>query len=195
MEQGGTQKGEAISSSHGQEGGGEAQESGHGEEGKKGALIDLLYRIINFTAMVIILVWAIKKSGLSRSLSGRIDEIKQLLEKLSSEQREWEKNFAEIESRLKEFESEKEKILEQFRQEGIEERERIIQEAKEKAKRIIEQAEKSVEHELESAKEKLRKELVELAAQRAQEIISKVITEKDQENLVNEFIQKVERIH
>jgi F0F1-type ATP synthase membrane subunit b/b' len=41
----------------------------------------------------------------------------------------------------------------------------------------------------------LRQEVADLAARRAEEIISKGLTDKDQDNLVNEFIEMVERLH
>ena len=183
----------SVSGAHGEG----AVESGHEEAShdEGSALKDFWYRVFNFVVMVVILVWGIKKSGLAKELSGRIEDIKQTLDRLTNEQKEWEKNYHEVEAKLKEFEQEREKILERFRKEGLEEKERIIQEAKDKAKRIIEQAEKSIEQELESSKMKLKKELMQLAAFKAQEIISKVITEKDQENLINEFIEKVEKAH
>jgi F0F1-type ATP synthase membrane subunit b/b' len=48
---------------------------------------------------------------------------------------------------------------------------------------------------MQSTVARLRQEVVDLAAQKAEEIISKGLTDKDQDNLVNEFIERVGRLH
>jgi len=173
---------------------GPASKEGHGGD-RSADLRDLLYRFINFALLVIILVVVIKKSGLKASLSGRIDEIKQKLENLKKEKEESQVGYQEIEGKLRKFEAEREEIIEQFKKEGSAERDRIITEAKERAKQIIAQAELNIQQEIESAKKRLKQEVLELAAQRAQDIISKEITGNDHERLVDEFIERVGKIH
>lgn len=168
--------------------------AGEGEHGG-GAIKDLIARVINFILMVIILAYGIKKGGVVQSLKERMIKIKEQMERLKKEREEREAQFREIESKLIEFEKEKEKILEEFRKEGEQEKERIIREAQEKAKRIVESARITISQEMEAAKQQLRAEIMDLAAKEAEKILSKVITEKDQENLIDEFIQKVERLH
>jgi len=172
-------------------GGGEA---GHGAD-RSGDLLDLLYRFINFALLVIILFIAIKKSGLKDTLSGRIEEIRQKLDGLKKEKEESENRYLEVEKELKEFEEKKKEILEEFKREGIAEKEKIISEAKERAKQIMEHAQLTIQQELQSTKDRLRKEVVDLAAQKAQEIIGKEIKDKDQDQLVDEFIERVGKIH
>ena len=41
----------------------------------------------------------------------------------------------------------------------------------------------------------MKQEVVEMAAMRAEEIISKGITDSDQDHLVDEFINSVEKLH
>lgn len=171
-----------------------APEGSHGGD-RSADLRDLLYRFINFTLLVIILVVAIKKSGLKDSLTGRIEEIKQKLDNLKKEKEESQLQYQDIEKKLRAFEEERKEIIEQFKKEGLAEKERIIAEAKERAKQIIEQAELNIQQEMQAAKDKLRREVIELAAQRAQEIIAKAMTAKDQERLVDEFIERVGKIH
>ncbi|GAG38310.1 unnamed protein product, partial [marine sediment metagenome] len=60
---------------------------------------------------------------------------------------------------------------------------------------IIEQAELTIQREIQSARDRLKQEVVDLAAQKAQEIIAKKLTEEDQDRLVNEFIERVDKIH
>ena len=171
-----------------------ANESGHGAD-RSGDLRDLLYRFINFTLLVIILVLAIKKSGIKDSLSARIEEIRQKLDDLKKEKEAAEARYQDIENRLRDFEEKKKAIVEEFKKEGLAEQDKIIAAAKEKAKQIIEQAELTVQQEMQSVRVGLRKEVVDLAVQRAEGIISKEITEEDQDRLVNEFIERMGKIH
>jgi F-type H+-transporting ATPase subunit b len=41
----------------------------------------------------------------------------------------------------------------------------------------------------------LKREVVEMAAQRAEEVIAREIKDSDQDHLVNEFIKSVEKLH
>ena len=171
-----------------------AHETGHGAD-RSGDLMDLLYRFINFALLVIILFIAIKKSGLKDTLSNRIEEIRQKLDGLKKEKEKSESRYREVEKELRDFEEKRRDIIEEFKKEGLTEKERIISEAKERARQIIENAELTIQQELQSAKDRLRREVVDLAAQKAQEIIGKEIKDKDQDQLVDEFIERVGKIH
>ncbi len=60
---------------------------------------------------------------------------------------------------------------------------------------MLEQAGVSIQYEIQTAKEKLKQEVVALAAQRAEEIIAREMTDKDQDRLVNEFIERLGKTH
>jgi F-type H+-transporting ATPase subunit b len=170
--------------------------SGAGEGADRSAdLKDLLYRIINFTLMVIILVWAFKKANIKDFFAARTREIKQRLEDLQREKDEAKEKFREIEGKLKDFEEEKKRILEQYRQDGEAEKEKIIAEAGNRVQEILNQAELTIKQETESARARLKQEMVEIAAQKAEEIIADRITEDDQDSLVDDFIERVGKIH
>ena len=106
-----------------------------------------------------------------------------------------EGRYRELEEELKAFETKKKEIIQQFEAEGIAEKERIIAEAEERAKQILEQAGLTIQREIQAAKDRLTAEMVEAAAQRAQGIIEKEIKDIDQDQLVNEFIERVEKLH
>jgi len=173
---------------------GGGHEAGDGAD-RSGDLLDLLYRFINFALLVIILFIAIKKSGIKDTLSTRIEEIRQKLDNLKRDKEESERRYRDVEKELTDFEEKRKNIIEEFKREGMAEKERIISEAKERAKQIMEHAELTIQQELHSAKDRLRQEVVDLAAQKAQEIIGKEIKDKDQDQLVDEFIERVGKIH
>ena len=100
-----------------------------------------------------------------------------------------------LEEKLKDFEARKQEIIEQYKAEGAEEKEKIIQEARERARQMLAQADVTIQREMHGAIERLKQEVVEAAAQKAQEIISRDISDSDQERLVNEFIERVGKVN
>jgi len=175
-----------------------AYASGGGEQGAahdSGRTLDLLYRFINFTLLVIILVVVVKKAKIGGFFSSRIEEIKKKFDDLNAEKDTSEGRFQELEKKLKEFEVQKQEIMEQFKADGEAEKEKIIAEAKERANQILIQADLTIEREIQAARDRLRQEVVEVAARNAQEIIEREIKDGDQDHLVNEFIERVEKLH
>jgi F-type H+-transporting ATPase subunit b len=168
---------------------------GHGASDRSGDLWDLLFRFVNFALLVIILVWALKKVNIKDFFAARTEEIRQKLSGLKETKEASEKECGESEAKLQAFEEEKKAILEQYRQEGLAEKERIIAEAKDRVKLMVEQARLTVQQEMQSAKDSLKMEIVDLAARRAEETVSRNITDEDQKRLVDDFIERVGKIH
>ena len=168
---------------------------GHGGTDESQRLWDLGARFLNFALLVIILFVVIRKTGVKDFFSARREEISKKFEDLKEEKDAAEGRYRELEEELKAFETKKKEIIQQFEAEGIAEKERIIAEAEERAKQILEQAGLTIQREIQAAKDRLTAEMVEAAAQRAQEIIEKEIKDSDQDQLVNEFIERVEKLH
>jgi len=162
---------------------------------RSGDLLDLLYRFINFALLVIILFFVLRKVPIKEYFSTRIEGIKKELQDLKKQREAAQRKAQELESKLKAFEGERKEILAQYRADGLAEKERILAEARDRAKQILEQAEMSIQYEMQSAKEKLKQDVVALAAQRAEEIIAREMTDKDQDRLVDEFIEKLGKTH
>ncbi len=169
-----------------------AEEAAHGDAG---AMLDLLARFINFALLVIILAVVFKKSNALGFFSDRVDEIKKRMERLQREKEEAESKYREVQQKLTDFESEKEDILAEARKDGEAEKAKIISEAERRVAQMLEQVQSTVEQEVEDAKGRLREEVAELAAEKAREIISKELGEDDQDRLVNEFIERVGKVH
>ena len=168
---------------------------GHGGADGSQRLWDLGARFLNFAILVIILFVVIKKTDVKDFFSGRRAEISQKFEDLKKERDAAEGRFRKLEDELKAFETKKKEIIQQFEAEGVAEKKKIIAEAEERARQILEQAGLTIQREIQAAKDRLAMEMVEAAAQRAQGIIEKEITDSDQDQLVNEFIERVEKLH
>jgi len=176
--------------------GGDAHgEGGHGahDSGKK--MQDLIYRVINFSLLVIILFFVVRKTPIKDFFSNRINEIKNNFEELNKEKELAEQRYQELEQKLKDFEASRQEILDQYKAEGVAEKEKIISEAEQRAKQILEQAELTIQREIKAAGDELKQEVLDNAAKQAQEILTKEMQESDQDHLVDEFIKSVEKLH
>ncbi len=169
--------------------------AGEGAGAGSAHLWDLLYRVINFGLLVIILFLVIRKVPVKDLFAKRREEIRRMLDDLKRDKEAAQGSYQELEKKLREFEIKKKEIIEQFRADGEAEKERIIAEAKERASQILAHADLTIEREVEGARDRLRQELVDLAADKAQDIIARNIKDSDQEHLVNEFIERVEKLH
>jgi len=172
---------------------GEGNGGGHDHDSKR--LWDLGYRFLNFALLVLILFVVIRKTAVKDFFSARREEIRKKFEDLKRERDAAEKRYRELERELKAFEVKKKEIIAQFEAEGAAESEKIIAEAKARAKQILEQTDLTIRREIQAAKDRLRMQMVEVAAQKAQEIIQKEIKDSDQDQLVEEFIERVEKLH
>lgn len=171
-----------------------AAEPAHGQD-RSADLQDLLYRFINFALLVIILFVALRKVGIKQFFVSRTEAIKKKLEELKAGKEEAERKYRELETRLREFERKKQEIFEQFKAEGIAEKERIVNEARMRVDQILEQAEATIQQEIQAARDRLKGDVVTLATMHAEEIIAREMTEKDQDRLVTDFIERVGKGH
>ncbi len=167
---------------------------GHSAD-RSGDLKDLLYRYINFIVLVIILVIVFRKAKILDYISLRSEEIKKKLDDLTRDKNEAERRYKEVEEKLRNFEGKRKDIIERYRQEGIHEKERIISDARARVKQILEQSEITIQNEIEAARKQLKQDIIKIASQRAQDILIKEINERDQENMVVEFVKKVGKIN
>lgn len=171
---------------------GVSHENGHSED-RSGDLVDLLYRYINFSLLVIILFVVIKKTKVTDYFSARSEEIRNKLEDLRKEKEEAESRYVDMEKKLKDLEGKRKEIIDQFKKEGLAEKEKIIADAKVRVKQIIDQSEMTIQQEIQAARDSLKLDIVELAAQKAQEIISRDMDDRDQNQMINEFLERVGR--
>lgn len=166
---------------------GEAQGEGHGGADK---VKDLWLRIMNFTGLVIILVWALKKP-IANGLSSRRQAIQNQFDDLGARKADAERLYKEYEAKLGTIESEVKSIIGAAVAQGEAEKVKIIEEANRAAGDIKRQAEMAVQYELALAKKKLREDVAEQAAAMAEEMVRKNFKADDQVRLVETYLEKV----
>jgi F-type H+-transporting ATPase subunit b len=153
-------------------------------------LKDLMWRVMNFAALMFILIYFLKKP-LSDALKNRKEGIRAEFEDLEARRGEAEREYKEYESKLAGIDDELKEMVENAIAQGQKEKERIIEEAERAAENIKRQAEMAVQNEIADANRRLKAEITEQAALMAEEIIKKNLQDADQDKLVEDYLTKV----
>jgi F-type H+-transporting ATPase subunit b len=173
-------------------------EAAHGEEHGAGhaapmitgeKLKDLLWRTLNFAALVFILVKFGGKPVVD-ALSSRRRTIEEDLSSLQAKRDEAERAYKEFEVKLEGMELEMEQIVQRAVALAKEERHRILAEAEAEARNIRRQAEAAVEAAAAAARHSLQEEVAEQAAAMAEQLIIKNLTAKDQVAIIEQYLAR-----
>ena len=177
--------------------GGEGGHGGGHGDGHGGAAQwkDFMWRCIDFAALVLIMVWAVKKADMKKALADRQAGIEKALREADEMKAAAEKKFAEYNSRLAQANAEAEQLQKVLREEGLAEKVRIVAEAKNAAERIKEQAKVMADQEIVRARTELREEASRLAVQLAEQTLKGAMRPDDQDRLVGEYLTKVVELH
>lgn len=165
----------------------------HVDTGKQ--MKDFMWRVIDFVALLGILVWALKKANAKGALADRSAALEKALGEAEEARAAAEKKFAEYGEKLEKANQEIDEIYAAIRQEGELEKERIIAEAKVTAEKIREQAAATASQEVFKARVALREEAASLAVQMAEQSLRETMKKDDQDRLVNDYLTKVENLH
>lgn len=162
-----------------------------GGEHHGASVMDWVWKIVNFSILVILLVKFVGKP-----LKGFLQQRKELIEKSIREAQEAKelarKALVEIEERLKLKDKEVEEIISFSKSSGEAERDRLIQEGERLKVTILEQAKANIDHEVKAAKEAIKAEAVEAALQLAEEKIKSRMTQEEQEKILRQSIKLLE---
>ena len=150
----------------------------------------LIWKFVNFTILAVLL-YKLLASHIKTFFKNRGVAVKKEIEEADMARKEVEGRYEELKKKLDTIDEEIEDLKEMFRKEGLAEKERIIESANKEAEKIREQAIRSIEQEVLKAKSMIRKESAERIVKMAEELIKKGLTNKDQERIVTEYIEKV----
>jgi len=169
--------------------------SGGGHNVESGVLLkDFFWRVLNFSVVVAILVYFLRKP-LKNGLSGRSEGIEKALAEAKKMKEDAEAKFAEYDRKLEQATAEIAEIGAAIRREGELEKEKILTSAKAMAKKIEQDAEKTAVLEVAKARTELQREAVQLAVGVAEELLKKNFTKEDDARLINEYMKKVGELH
>lgn len=161
-----------------------------GDHGGSGWEATDTYRVMNFTVLLALLIYLLRKP-VSQFLGDRIKGIQEQLEDLESKKKAAEQKLAEYNERLNKMSDEAEQIIAQYRKQGEAARERILEEAEASAAKMEEQARRTIAFEFNQAKKQLETEVLEKAIAKAEDKLKKSMTEDDQSKLIDEYLNEV----
>jgi F-type H+-transporting ATPase subunit b len=153
-------------------------------------LKDLGWRIVNFIALMIILVkFGAKPIG--SGLSARRKKIKDEIETLIQNRTEAENSYNEFQAKLATVESEIDKIVERAIAQAEIEKTKILEKAEQGAADLMRSAEMAVQNQVADARRTLKNEVADQAAIIAEQIIVKNLTVDDQVKIIETYLDKV----
>jgi F-type H+-transporting ATPase subunit b len=156
---------------------------------------DFMWRCIDFAALVLILVWAVKKADMKKALADRQAGIDKSLREADEMKAAAEKKFAEYNAKLAQANKEAEELQKVIREDGLAEKARIVAEAKVAAEKIKDQAKVMADQEIVRARAELREEAARLAVELAEQTLKVAMRPEDQDRLVGEYLTKVVELH
>ena len=166
------------------------EEEHHGEDHGKKKLINFGWRFLNFVILIVILYKLAAKAVRNFFVDDR-KAIKASLEEAVAARDEAEKRLEEHSARLDKAAEEIQEISGMIKAQGLAEKEKIIEEAKRTAEKMEEDSKARMDQEFKKALNQLRTEAAGLSIKMAEEILKKNIKEKDHENMVNDFLDRM----
>lgn len=154
-------------------------------------LKDFAWRVLDFSLLVVILWWALKKANVKGALAERREGIAKALSEAVTAKEAAEAKLAEFADKLARANKEIDEIQAAMKRDGEAEKQRIIAEAQSAAVKIREQAAQAAEQEVLKARTELREEAGRLAVQLAEQTLKEKIEKNDQDRLVGEYLAKV----
>jgi F-type H+-transporting ATPase subunit b len=153
-------------------------------------LKDLGWRIVNFIALMIILVkFGAKPIG--NGLAARRNRIRDEIEDLEKKKADAEKSYKDFQDKLAGVESEIDKVVERAVAQAEVEKAKILEKAEQAAADLKRSAEQAVQNEVTEARKLLKNEVADQAALLAQELIVKNLTADDQVKIIENYLDKV----
>ena len=181
VEQAAAGHGEAAAGAHGATKGGSLS---------KEKLTDLFWRVVNFAALMIILVkFAAKPIG--AGLAARRKQVKDELEDLEARKVVAEKSYRDFEAKLATVEKDIDAIVDRAIAQAEIEKTKILEKAEQAAADIKRQAELAIQKEIMEAKRTLKNEVADQAAAMAEALIVQNLTPVDQVKIVEDYLAKV----
>jgi len=153
----------------------------------------LFYPIFNLVLLIAVLIYFARKPVRAYFHDRRL-EIQESLHAAALLRREAEERYASWQRKLIDLDAELDQIRETSRQRAEAERQHIIADAEASANRIRSDASAAIDQELRRSREILRQEAADLAIELAGNLLRDQVGDADRDRLVDEFIERIERI-
>ena len=173
-----------------------ASEGGGAHHPDGGAqLKDFIWRVIDFSVLAGIIIWALVKQDVKGGLKARQNAIETTLREAAVARDAAERKLKEYTAKLESANKEIDALSASIKIDAEAEKVRLIAEATAMAVKIKEQAAQTVVQEIQKARTLLRQEAARLAVELAEKTIRENITKSDQDKLVGDYLSKVVELH
>ncbi|HZP39462.1 MAG TPA: F0F1 ATP synthase subunit B [Methylomirabilota bacterium] len=153
----------------------------------------LVIQAINFGLLLFILVKLLYKPLLAK-MNERSDAIRNSLEEAKAARAEAERERAEHAAKLQAALAEAQSIRATALKEAAEEQRRLVESARAEAARLVEAARNEMAQDVRRARQELRQEVADLATSVAERLIRKSLRDEDHRRIVEDAINRVERV-
>lgn len=153
-------------------------------------LPDFAFRVIT-AGLVCFVIWKFAGKKIADFFTGRRDGIEAELRQLEERKEQARQSLMDVEKRIADLENERAAILADYEARGEALKAEIIAKAEAAAAQITSQARQTARNEIDNALAAMREELADKITKAAGESISGTLKAKDQEKLLNSFLNKV----
>ena len=152
----------------------------------------LIAQILNFLILVVILRLVAYKP-VARMLQQRSDKIQGDLDKAESDRKEAEATLVQYKQKLSDANVKAQEIIDKAEKVARDERDAAVEATKREIEQMKKNAEEDIQRDRERITAQLRGEVVSLSLAAAGKLISKNIDNKENERLINDFINKLDK--
>ena len=153
----------------------------------------LIIQAINFGLLLFILIKLLYKPLMTK-MNERTEAIRSSLEEAKAARAEAERERAEHTAKLQASLAEAQSIRATALKDAAEEQRRLVEGARAEAGRLVEAARNEMAQDVRRARQELRQEVADLATSVAERLIRKSLRDEDHRRIVDDAINRVERV-
>ena len=153
----------------------------------------LIIQAINFGLLLFILIKLLYKPLMTK-MNERTEAIRSSLEEAKAARAEAERERAEHTAKLQASLAEAQSIRATALKDAAEEQRRLVEGARAEAGRLVEAARNEMAQDVRRARQELRQEVADLATRVAERLIRKSLRDEDHRRIVDDAINRVERV-
>ena len=152
-----------------------------------------IWEVLNFLILAF-LVFKLLKDPAKNFFQGRAEMFRQKIAEAEGASLEAERELKEVEGRFEMLGEEIQKLQQTITEQGERQRDKIISDAQQTAEYMLEKAKIESDMMIREARMKLRREVTNEAVGLAEKSIKEAIGKKDQERLVDEYLQDLKQV-
>lgn len=142
--------------------------------------------------LLLIIVFYFAYKPVKKLIQKRADYVEGKLRHAEQSEKEASQKVEEANLEVKKSHQEALAIVEQAKLDADKERQRIHEKAKEEADQEVARAKQEIEQEIEKSKDEIHSQIVDVAFDASKKVLSREVNQKDNEKLINEFIDDLE---